>query len=36
MPLESRARPVPRDGNFTAIYEPTVYIMWDPQRLTIL
>jgi hypothetical protein len=28
--LGSRARPVRRADNLTAIWEPTVYTMWDP------
>jgi hypothetical protein len=33
---ESKARPVRRADNLTAIYEPIVYTMWDPQHLTTL
>jgi hypothetical protein len=36
MLLESSERPVRRAGNLTAIYEPTVQKMWDPQRLITL
>jgi hypothetical protein len=32
----SRARPVRKTGNLTAICEPIVYTSWDPQHLTIL
>jgi hypothetical protein len=32
--LGSRARPVRRADNLTAIREPIVNIMWDPQHLT--
>jgi hypothetical protein len=28
--LGSKVRPVRRADNFTAIYEPIVYTMWDP------
>jgi hypothetical protein len=34
--LESRVRPVHKADNFTAICEPTVYTVWDPQYLTTL
>jgi hypothetical protein len=34
--LGSRARPVRRADNLTAICEPIVYTMWDPQHLTTL
>jgi hypothetical protein len=32
----SRALPVRRADNFTAVCEPIVYTAWDPQRLTTL
>jgi hypothetical protein len=32
----SRARQVVKSDNFTAICEPTVYTMWDPQYPTTL
>jgi hypothetical protein len=32
--LGSRARPVRRADNVTAICEPIVYTLWDPQHLT--
>jgi hypothetical protein len=31
-----KARPARKADNLTAICEPTVYILWDPQRLTTL
>jgi hypothetical protein len=34
--LGSRVRPVHRADNLTAICEPFVYTMWDPQHLTTL
>jgi hypothetical protein len=34
--LESRARPVRMADNLTAICEPIVYTVWDPQHLTTL
>jgi hypothetical protein len=34
--LGRRARPVLRADNLTAICEPIVYTMWDPQHLTAL
>jgi hypothetical protein len=34
--LVSRARPDHKTDNFTAIYERTVYKMWEPRRLTAL
>jgi hypothetical protein len=34
--LGSRARPVHRVDNFTAVCEPTVWTMWDLQLLTTL
>jgi hypothetical protein len=34
--LGSRMRPARRADNLTAICEPIVYTMWDPQRLTTL
>jgi hypothetical protein len=34
--LGGKGRPVRRADNLTAIYEPTVYKMWEPQRLTVL
>jgi hypothetical protein len=34
--LERRARPMCKAGNFTAICEPIVQIIWDPQQLTTL
>jgi hypothetical protein len=34
--LGSSAQLVRRADNLTAICEPTVYTMWDPQHLTIL
>jgi hypothetical protein len=34
--LGSRARPVRRDDKLTAICEPIVQKMWDPQQLTTL
>jgi hypothetical protein len=33
--LESTERPVRRAANFTAICEPIVYTMWDPQLHTL-
>jgi hypothetical protein len=32
----SKARPARKADSLTAIFEPIVYIMWDPQRLTTL
>jgi hypothetical protein len=34
--LRSRARPVLKSNNFTAICEPIVWTMWDPQHVTTL
>jgi hypothetical protein len=34
--LGSKVQPVRGAGNLTAIYEPTVWTMWDPQHLTTL
>jgi hypothetical protein len=34
--LESKVRPVRGTDNLTAIYEPIVLTMWDPQHLTTL
>jgi hypothetical protein len=34
--LGSKVRPVLVAHNFSAIYEPTVYTMWDPQHLATL
>jgi hypothetical protein len=34
--LGSRVRPVHRADNLTAIREPIVYTMWDPQQLTVI
>jgi hypothetical protein len=34
--LGSRARPERKAGNLTAICEPNVYTVWDPQHLTTL
>jgi hypothetical protein len=34
--LGSKARQVRKFDKFTAICEPIVYTMWDPQHLTIL
>jgi hypothetical protein len=34
--LGSEVRPVRKADNLTAICEPTVYTMWDPQHLTTL
>jgi hypothetical protein len=34
MILRSRARPVFRTDNLTAICKPSVYTMWDPRLLT--
>jgi hypothetical protein len=34
--LGSRARLARKAGNLTAIFEPIVYTMWDPQHLTTL
>jgi hypothetical protein len=34
--LGSRALPVRGAHNLTAIREPIVYTMWDPQQLTTL
>jgi hypothetical protein len=34
--LGSRAQPVHTADNLTAICEPIVYTMWDPQHLTAL
>jgi hypothetical protein len=34
--LGSKVRPVPRADKLTAICEPTVYTMWDPEHLTTL
>jgi hypothetical protein len=36
MLLVSRARQVRRADNLTAICEPIVYTMWNPQHLTTL
>jgi hypothetical protein len=36
MLLGGKGRPAHKADNFTAICEPTVWIMWDPQRLTTL
>jgi hypothetical protein len=30
------ARPVRKADNLTAIYEPIIKVMWEPQRLTTL
>jgi hypothetical protein len=32
----NKTRPVSKADNLTAIYEPIVYKMWDPRRLTTL
>jgi hypothetical protein len=32
--LASRARPVRKADNLTAVCEPIGYTMWDPQHLT--
>jgi hypothetical protein len=32
----SKVRRVRKADNVTAIYEPIVYAMWDPQHLTTL
>jgi hypothetical protein len=34
--LGSKVQPVHRPDNLTAIYEPIVQTMWDPQHLTTL
>jgi hypothetical protein len=34
--LGSKARPVRKADNLTAIYKPTVWTTWDPQHLTTL
>jgi hypothetical protein len=34
--MGSKARPARKADNLTAISEPTVKVMWEPQRLTIL
>jgi hypothetical protein len=34
--LWSKGRPARKADNFTAIYEPIVYKMWEPQHLTTL
>jgi hypothetical protein len=34
--LGSKVRPVRGADNLTAIYEPVVWTMWDPQHLTTL
>jgi hypothetical protein len=34
--LGSKARPMLRADNITAICEQTLYTMWDPQHLTTL
>jgi hypothetical protein len=31
--LDSRARPVRKADNLTAIFQPIIYTMWDPQHL---
>jgi hypothetical protein len=31
-----KGRPARKADNLTTIYEPTVYEMWDPRRLTAL
>jgi hypothetical protein len=36
MLLGGGARPVRGTDNLTALYEPNVYKMWDPQHLTTL
>jgi hypothetical protein len=34
--LGSKGRQAPKADNLTAIYEPIVYKMWEPQHLTTL
>jgi hypothetical protein len=34
--LRSPARPARKTDNLSAICEPIVYAMWDPQHLTTL
>jgi hypothetical protein len=34
--LEGKGRPARKAKNLTAIYEPIVYKMWEPQHLTTL
>jgi hypothetical protein len=34
--MGSKGRPARRADNLTVIYEPSVYKMWEPRRLTTL
>jgi hypothetical protein len=34
--FEGKARPAHKADNLTAVYEPIVYTLWDPEHLTPL